>query len=207
MKEWRRFLSHLPKESPVVVEGGSRQWPLESVQALSRPPPLISGVSWVVLLRLGRERRALVVPRFFLGEKYLRPEPVNPLSNGLAAEAGAGDWWGSDIPSRKQFCLPWAQGTRPPVKLPQMSIARENEELHLITVEKGEPHADRRWGEQEHGKMGLTCLLRVAASEPPGNPPIKDVPAAGSSRAGIFPCLKIHNPLKTIKTLCPVCIL
>ena len=122
----------------------------------------------VVLLRLGRERRASVVPRFFLGEKYLRPEPVNPLSNGLAAEAGAGGWWGSDIPSRKQSCLPWAQGTRPPVKLPQMSIARENEELRLITVEKGEPHADRRWGEQEHGKMGLTCPLRVTASEPPG---------------------------------------
>lgn len=42
-------------------------------------------------------------------------------------------------------------------------------------------------------------------SEPLGDLLSKAAPAAGSSEAGIFPRLKIHDPLKTIKIPCPLC--
>lgn len=77
----------------------------------------------------------------------------------------------------------------------------------MITVEKGAPHADCSLGEPEPGKTGLARPLRVTPWEPPGDPPIRDVLAIGSSEARVFPYLKIHDPLKTIKILRPFCIL
>lgn len=51
----------------------------------------------------------------------------------------------------------------------------------------------------ERGETALVRLLSVTPREPPGDPALKDVLAAGSSQASVFPHLKIHDPLKTIK--------
>lgn len=111
----------------MAVEGGSRRWSLDLVQAVVR---LGRGSS--LRSQLGGSPRVRPVDMGFSGttgfprSEVLHPEPVNPLRKGLAAEAGALGWWGSNIPSRKESSLRWAQGTRPPVKLTQISSSREN---------------------------------------------------------------------------------